>query len=235
MLPWFKLPIVEGDNYNNILESKINIKSEELWIGLPKSFIKIYEYIRELHINEEINYDFIENLLHSAAREWKISLPNDPKLHRFHWLLEGKRETDGSHFQRTMKHLQSLDSFLDKNKSNEYIDDETFKTFAKESKEEWKGSPNGTKNCLKSKKKVKKVSKWRKLKINQLKNFASQQNSFTTRNPLRLASPSHLCPRVNEQQHQLKMDEMLNLNVKENTDSYQSDISRKNHLEVSQK
>lgn len=30
VLPWFKLPIIKGDHYNNILQSKMNVNSEEL-------------------------------------------------------------------------------------------------------------------------------------------------------------------------------------------------------------
>ena len=133
----------------------MNVKAEDLWVGLPNSFQKIYEYIRNLKLNENIDYDYIENLLHLASIEWKISLPENHFQHRFHWLLEGKRGTDGSHLQRNMKHLQTLDSLLEKNKSNEYIDDETFKTFAKESREEYKCSPNGVKSIQRKSKRTK--------------------------------------------------------------------------------
>ena len=135
------MPIIEGDNYNNILQSKMNVKTDEIWAGLPSPFKKIFDYIRNLGHNDEIDYEFIERLLYLAAQEWKISIPINQFFHRFHWLLEGKWGTEGSHFQHTMKHLESLDSFMERqNKSNDWIDNDTFKTHAKESKEEHKAA-----------------------------------------------------------------------------------------------
>mmetsp|Transcript_14694 Transcript_14694/g.14610 ORF Transcript_14694/g.14610 Transcript_14694/m.14610 type:complete len:115 (+) Transcript_14694:40-384(+) len=47
-LPWFKLQILEEDNYSNILEAKMSITPEELCKGIPNAFQKIFIYIREL-------------------------------------------------------------------------------------------------------------------------------------------------------------------------------------------
>lgn len=67
VLPWWKVPIEEGDNYYGILQTKMNIKTDDLCGGLPSAFSEMYEYIRNLEISEPINYEYIENLLHQAA------------------------------------------------------------------------------------------------------------------------------------------------------------------------
>lgn len=88
VLPWFKLPIIDGDRYNNILRLKMKITSDELCKNLPEGFKRIYEYIMSLSHKDPINYDFIEEELFKISEEKKCNIPRKMEDHKFHWLLE---------------------------------------------------------------------------------------------------------------------------------------------------
>lgn len=64
MLPWFKLPIIKGDNYSNILQAKMDVTPEELCKDMPEAFKELYEYTKSLNNNDEIDYDKIQNYLY---------------------------------------------------------------------------------------------------------------------------------------------------------------------------
>jgi len=74
VLPWINVPIVQVDNYYGILKAKMNATSKSLWVGLPKSFEILYDYIRNLDNLEPIKYDYIEELLYKAAKETSIRI-----------------------------------------------------------------------------------------------------------------------------------------------------------------
>ena len=59
-LPWFNLPIVEGENYANIFDCKINTTAEEICKGLPDAFKDMYNYVRNLHNQEKVDYEKIQ-------------------------------------------------------------------------------------------------------------------------------------------------------------------------------
>lgn len=58
-LPWIHIPIVEGDNYFGIYESKANTDIKDLCKGLPMAFRDMYEYILGLDNLESIKYDYL--------------------------------------------------------------------------------------------------------------------------------------------------------------------------------
>lgn len=120
---------------------------------------------------------------------------------------------------------------MERNKNNDSINNDTFKTHAKESKEEQKTpfTPNAIWNAQKiAVKKGKKVSKKKKLGINQFKNFSSQNNSISARNPLKMVSPpSNHCQKFLEREYKLKMDKMLDVVEREYSESYKSNDSWK--------
>lgn len=108
-------------------------------MGLPNSIKAIYTYIKGLTHLDPIDYSKIEDLLFQAAKEVGIELHKNQSLHKFHWLLEGKLNTDGTCYYKNRGHLQSCDSLLDKSRSDAVsLDDETFKTLMKDDKEELK-------------------------------------------------------------------------------------------------
>lgn len=110
VLPWYNIKIKDDDNYNEILQAKLNATAQTLWEGLPASFKSIYNYVRRLEHYDKIDYGKIEGLLYTAASEEGINnFPTDWDSHKFHWILEGKRTTEGVNFQVNKVHLQSVD------------------------------------------------------------------------------------------------------------------------------
>ena len=118
-LPWFDLPIIEGDNYSNILNAKIEAKADDICQGLPDSIKDIYIYVRKLANLEEIDYDYINECLYRAASSnEKTKVSRNHFEHKFHWLLEEKNNANGSHICR-VKRLQSMDSLLGRSESDD--------------------------------------------------------------------------------------------------------------------
>ena len=97
-LPWFNLPILEGDNYSNILNAKIQVNADDICKGLPGSIKDIYIYVRNLKNLEEIDYDYINECLHkAAASNEKTHVSKNHFEHKFYWPLEEKNNPNGSH------------------------------------------------------------------------------------------------------------------------------------------
>ena len=118
-LPWFNLPVLEGDNYSNILNAKIQADADDMCKGLPGPIKDIYIYVRNLENLEEIDYDYINECLYKAASSnEKTQVSKDHFKHKFHWLLEEKNNQNGSHILR-VKRLQSMDSLLDRSDSDD--------------------------------------------------------------------------------------------------------------------
>ena len=71
------------------------------------------------------------------------------------------------------------------------------------------------------------------MEIKNFKNFASQKPSFTSRIPLRLASPTSKNVYL-ENEHNIKMSKMLDVNERDYSDSYKSNDSYKHNYEDDQ-
>lgn len=231
MLPWFKLPIIEGDNYENILKAKMEVQIEEICKGLPESFAEIYTYIRGLSHLDVIDYDNIERLFYQAAKESDIDLNPDPSKHIFHWLLESKKNTDEAFFNKNMHHLQSCDSVLNKSDGEDLWDSNTYKLGPKDVKEEKKTHKTPMDRPKTTKRKPAKGDKGKKLGINQFKNYQSQANSFITKNQARLWSPSiGKTGKFLEIEYKKKMNKMLSVNANKFTESHNSGASSPSKL-----
>lgn len=156
---------------------------------MPNAIKKMYEYVRELSNNDPIDYDKLRDFLYEAAKEKDIEISKDTKEHKFHWLLESKRNTDEKFFKDTQNHLQSCDSVLNRSRSDDWWDTNTLKTLKKpeeESKFSPEKSPETKKEDNKKKKKSKKTGKPKRIGMNRMKNYQSQNNSFVTKNVGRL-------------------------------------------------
>lgn len=226
MLPWFNLPIIEGDNYENILKAKMEVQTNEICKGLPESFAEIYTYIRELSHLDAIDYDKIERLFYKTAKESDIDLNPDPSKHIFHWLLESKKNTDEAFFNKNLHHLQSCDSLLNKSDSEDLCYSNIHRILQKGTKEERKINKTPIDKPKPSKRKHPKGEKGKKLGINQFKNYQSQANSFISKNQSRLCSPSiGKTGRFLELEYKKKMNKMLNVNANKFTESLVSGAS----------
>jgi hypothetical protein len=71
----FKLPILEGDNFHNILNAKMNVKTSDiLKENAENRFKLIFEYVRGLDLHKE-NWTMIRSkeLFFNCAKEAGIS------------------------------------------------------------------------------------------------------------------------------------------------------------------
>jgi hypothetical protein len=73
-LPWSEMSATKSDNFFEIFKWKMKVTADELWKGLPKAFRKMYKYSKEADFKQNIDYDFIEDLLREAADESGITL-----------------------------------------------------------------------------------------------------------------------------------------------------------------
>ena len=208
----------------------MKVTAEEICKGMPPQFSQIYQYIRDLSHLDTIDYDLIEELLFEAAKASDIIIVKDFTRHKFHWLLESKRNTDGAFYSENRTHLQSCDSLLNKSNSDELFESNTLKSFNRHAKEESKHankSPNTNKNQGKKKKKGKATAKSKRINLSQAKQYTSQVNSFITRNPHRLGSPGNGFQgnKLQARDFKNRMNKMLDVRANKVLESHHSGIS----------
>jgi serine/threonine protein kinase len=234
VLPWFKLPIM-SDKYNNILCSKMKVTSEEICKGMPQEFKIMYEYIIGLSHLDVIDYDKIEKLLLDAAKNTDSNIHENFKYHKFHWLLESKRNTDGIFYQENRTHLQSCDSVL-RNNSDEILKSLDLVSFKQNPKEELKmsKSPTEVKKDKKPKKKPKRNGLSKKTPLSMSKSYASHiDHSYINRNIHKIGSPGFLHPnKIQARDFKNKEIGMLDVNANNINESQNSALSSPNKLKA---
>ena len=234
-LPWFKLPIIHGDNYHNILQAKMNVKTSELWKDLPSAFAEIFDYTKGLANNEEIDYELIEDLFFKWAHQKDIDIKRDLSTHKFQWLLESKRNTDGVFYKENRNHLKSWDSILLKSNSDDFIDFTSFKSSKNNPQEEEKHmkSPEvEKKGCSKKKKKIARTTKPKGIRI---KDYQGQAASFISKNIAKLSPASSMSNGLLHHDLQNKLSKMLKVNANNISESLNSEVSSPSKMQSNRK
>lgn len=177
----------------------------------------------------------LNKLLYDAAKNSEISIHQDFKYHKFHWLLESKRNTDGIFYQENRTHLQSCDSILRKN-SDEFLESHTIKSLNKTPKEEMKlvSSPKEPKKEKKPKKKTRKHQKGTRMPLSQARNYTSQVNcSFINKSNNKIGSPGFIYQnKIQARDFKNKMNKMLDVNANNINESQNSVISSPSKLKL---
>lgn len=71
-LPWKANTKAENKQYDRILKEKMMIDIKELCMNLPREFIIIMEYVRNMHYTATIDYDYIQYNFEQMLRTFDL-------------------------------------------------------------------------------------------------------------------------------------------------------------------
>lgn len=98
------------------MQRKMNITTEELWEGLPSGIKDIADYLHNINLYDEIDYEFIRLRLFDIANSEGIKIPEDTSQFEFNWKFkEGWKEL---HHVKNKKLRQGKAKLMSKGKIN---------------------------------------------------------------------------------------------------------------------
>lgn len=120
VLPWQGLRAkTKNDKYKLIMETKINIKTEELFEGLPKQFITFFEYVQHLQFEDKPDYKMLHNLISEMADESNIKFDI-----LFDWAMKDDKQNSKEVKEKeeaeknSIEHLNNYSNSYNKNNGN---------------------------------------------------------------------------------------------------------------------
>ncbi|CCH58005.1 hypothetical protein TBLA_0A02040 [Henningerozyma blattae CBS 6284] len=125
-LPWQGLKgTTKKEKYNEILNKKRSISSEELCKGLPQEFEEYISYCKQLLFNEKPDYQYIKQIFFNLLNRFNYSID-----HMFDWILIKKAKIFLiNYFEKTNKNYQ-----LQLQSQQQFSKEKTNKNFKNEKK-----------------------------------------------------------------------------------------------------